>query len=1125
MQGKITYHQQVSYCGKARCRKCRDGIGHGPYWYAYQTRDGHTVRTYIGKKLPPEVAAVHEELSYHSKKPQQHGRQTITAPALRNIDEYIARGEVANAIPLLDNILAADPVNEAAVQRLMLILASSKRRGEALRAYQRFLDVLQRTTGNMPNTELQTLYETIRQGQEVSLTQQPFSLPAQTQQHIQTSEEYALDTDDISPLPIGRVRQSPLVGREQEIQHIRAMLDWTSHYISDPETKSSTRTGKKQVVAQKISIPTILPLDTQRRPQCVVLMGEAGIGKTRLAEEMSREAQRTGWNVLWSRAYTQESTVSYRLWHDILRNALHLHGWEERAFAIQPLASLLPELYTLKTAFSPPETLVEQEKTRIWDAARELLIAVSKHTPIVIVLDDIQWADVSSIDLLGYLARQIYRYPILIIATCRENEISGRPLRPLVSHMQREHSITTIDIEPLSSEQIGQLVTRIPNMPDLTEPLVQYIQTQSAGNPFFAEELARMMPPSTLPILPKTVAATLEHRMGKLSKDCQHLLNTASVLGGSFELPLISAMEAESNQFDEDHILDLLDEAIQAGVLTEEGLGTRISYHFWHPLLTTHLYEHISSVRRTRLHRRAAMLLRSMYMTREEEVAATIVHHLQRANAPTIQIAHYAEMAGHKAYMLPAYEEAASHYRLALQSLGVLQDEHETKKQPSDEDDPSYIIFLLERLAECLKILGKFEEARKYYTQLLERRYHLTPHPEQAIYAQETQLRAIIWGEIARAWRYEGKITQAHECCERGLKILREAHIADGPTWARLFYQQSGIYEQEGRYTEAWEAAQKSLALFLAFAKQREQGIESDSRLAATQPHTLDSIDATPQRTRSMLTLQGDPVDMGHTYSHLGVLANNTGQFTRALEYFNTALTIFELHERKRDIAHVTCNIGYVYLKLDNREEAQSALRRALTLGEQIEDEPLISVVYSDMAQLALLNNRLKEAENLYKGALTLAERFNDRIYMSRWHVALGTVYLAQQRFDEAITHILRGLRIGRDMHNHPCICAALIALGNTRIEQFTTARTRGLPTQIRSIYQAKRFIERARVLSNIETEQRIASHYALARLTILLGPVTEARKELQRVIEAAQQLELAYIKTQASALLASITI
>src|SRR6185312_12754445 len=132
MNGKVTYRQQVSFCGKPKCRKCRDGIGHGPYWYAYQIVNGHTVRTYIGKHLPSETMGGEDPL-------------TQLTP-LERADLHIANGAFSDAIDVLDRLLATDSMNEAAVQRLMTVLARLRRRAEALRAYQRLASVLQRSS-------------------------------------------------------------------------------------------------------------------------------------------------------------------------------------------------------------------------------------------------------------------------------------------------------------------------------------------------------------------------------------------------------------------------------------------------------------------------------------------------------------------------------------------------------------------------------------------------------------------------------------------------------------------------------------------------------------------------------------------------------------------------------------------------------------------------------------------------------------------------------------------------------------------------------------------------------------------------------------------------------------------
>src|SRR5581483_6019975 len=118
---------------------------------------------------------------------------------------------------------------------------------------------------------------------------------------------------------------------------------------------------------------------------------------------------------------------------------------------------------------------------------------------------------------------------------------------------------------------------------------------------------------------------------------------------------VIMAMEVTTPDSNEDIILDLLEEALRSGMLTEEGMGTHITYHFWHPLLESHLYERLSAARRASLHRRAAEVLSHLYQNHVEEEAATIVHHLIKGGADPSTIAQYAEMAGNHSYQLSSY--------------------------------------------------------------------------------------------------------------------------------------------------------------------------------------------------------------------------------------------------------------------------------------------------------------------------------------------------------------------------------------------------------------------------------------------------------------------------------------
>src|SRR5450755_1797439 len=658
MIGKVTYHQQVSYCGKPRCKKCREGTGHGPYWYSYQTVDGRTSRTYVGKNLPAEALAAIEGLQppapvYQSELEQekatiriytlgqfrlerrsspsnpewhtvteaawQHqrvrgllscllsspgrklGREQLmdalwpeldletatnrldravyslrqlfepargklaTSPLLLTEREVLVLAEqpqvwvdadaferlliqaresndpgkkeklleeamllyggdflpeaqraewsqprrdsllrawiglllelsdirnereaFASAIEPLDKLLAVDPANEAAVQRLMLRLAILGRRGEALRAYRKLASVLQQEYRIAPLPDTRAIYEKVRGGQRVPAEAAGNPSPG-TQLAGAEASRTPVRSDAPATIQIGRSHQSPLVGREQEVALLRDLV------VSTEQAAKFKMPGAKK--------SSMLALDTQRRPQCMLLMGEVGIGKTRLAEEVSRDAKRRNWAVAWSRVYAQEGSIPYRLWTEVLRKAMEQGAWQrqevsKRSLVFQPLSALLPDVLQpllVQTTYSsslPPE----QEQLRLWEAACELLKLISESTPLLIALDDLQWADASSCELLAYLSRRVHGYPIVIVGTCRDNELpANHALRPLLTDLQREHAVECLSLAPLTDEQIDVLVSSI----QVPQSLVQRIRKRAAGNPFFAEELARTIASST----------------------------------------------------------------------------------------------------------------------------------------------------------------------------------------------------------------------------------------------------------------------------------------------------------------------------------------------------------------------------------------------------------------------------------------------------------------------------------------------------------------------------------------------------------------------------------------------------------------------------------------------------
>ena len=547
-----------------------------------------------------------------------------------------SRGTLASAIELLERLLTADPTHETAIQRLMLLLTRLDRRGEALHIYQRLVGNLQREYESDPLPETYELYEALRQGHvEISTLEAsgpvtkeatPIADEIQHQPHTLPDPELQHHRGRAFPRPVFRLEshdRSPLMGRDQELMIMRGHL-----FAAEEAHKGTSGEHVPFTEHRAGDVQT-----RQKKTQFLLLMGEAGIGKTRIAEEFSLEAYAQGWSVAWGHAYEQERAVPFGPWMEALRTMLQeasleflissgepnsisladdLSGSSQSASSMKThlvkLSVCLPELaaYDTPTATHGAATSqihTAQERLLMWEAMHALLTTLSRETRLLLVLDDLQWADESSLELLAYLVRHVQDEPILLVGTCRDDELTTNAhLRTLINDLRREQSIATLSLQPLTNSQIGSMVAHLPN------DSVQSIQILAGGNPFFAEELARAS--STHPYSPKgstgemgiasqfrvsveevpsdingdvrlseTIASILERRLSRLSKDCLALLEKASVLGDSFDLNQLPLMTGDRGP-EEEAMLDLLEEALRAGFLTEERIGTGITYHF-----------------------------------------------------------------------------------------------------------------------------------------------------------------------------------------------------------------------------------------------------------------------------------------------------------------------------------------------------------------------------------------------------------------------------------------------------------------------------------------------------------------------------------------------------------------
>jgi tetratricopeptide (TPR) repeat protein len=407
------------------------------------------------------------------------------------------------------------------------------------------------------------------------------------------------------------------------------------------------------------------------RGRVVLISGEAGIGKTRLSEEAGHLAVDRGFRLLRASCFLDEGAPPFWLWIQILRGLVAKAGPDVEALLGSrraEVARLVPEL----ARPGDPEFVMDAgARFRLLDALAGSLRAFAERQPLVVVLDDLHWADGASLQMLRHCAREVRDAPIVVIGAYRDTELRG-PLGDVITDLRR---VTDgIALTGLTPEDIGLLIA--PWTSD-TPRLVRVVTQETGGNPFFVKEVVRLLAAqgrldedidlSSLPVLPQTVRDVIDHHLARLSQPCHDALELAAVLGHEFAIAILS----EVSDVPPDRLLDLIGEAVSARVLAEVP-DVPATFRFSHALVREAVYEGLGPVRSRRLHQRIGDALERAYRGRDEH-AATLAHHFLRAAplTPSEKAVSYSSRAGELAARSVAYEQAARHFEDALRALDL----------------------------------------------------------------------------------------------------------------------------------------------------------------------------------------------------------------------------------------------------------------------------------------------------------------------------------------------------------------------------------------------------------------------------------------------------------------------
>ena len=923
-------------------------------------------------------------------------------------------GATASAIETADRWLRLNPLEEVAYRRLMRLHFMSGDRAAALRAYEICREVLDRELGVPPDPQTSALAERVRM-----------------------APRSARESDQPRSLPPASNLDKPLVGRADEFTKLVELYHTAS----------------------------------QGRTQVAVLQGEAGIGKTRLATEFLAWAGAQGAEVLHGRAYETAGRLPYQPLVDALRP--HLEHEAAPAALLSPvwlteLSRLLPELRDRSPDLPLPGGDEAAARTRLFEALVRLGRAIADRAPLVLFIDDVQWADVASLDVLNYVSRRWKEDEtrVLLLFSLRAEALATTPaIDEWLLGLRRDVPVAQIDLGPLSFEDTVQLLQALePESPPAaeSEEFARWIFTETRGQPFYIVETVRTLlergasasppgaeatwtkdllhPPersATRSVLPPSVRQIIQARLAPLPQAARDLLAAASILGQGFTFELL----CEVGRLTEDEALPALDAVVRGNLLHETGETERQSgdgqYIFAHDKIRDVVYSEAGEARRRVFHRRAMEALET-----GGAPAAELARHALAAglDEPALR---FSIAAGDEAMQLLAARDAAAHYERAIRLAERL--------RRSDE-----IAELHARRGHAFVSMGIWPEARRELEVAL------------AGFGAEQQD------------RYAEILTDITEACWWMLDIPA---IRQYTTEALALANQLGRGDIEMKAIAWLAAVEGSQGNLISGLEQNQRAIERARALGVPPPeitghyypitlYWLGRMEEAVQASREAVAVAQQENDISWVMSslpHLGMALASTGQYAEAMRVFEEARRLGREYRLDTLLARAICMSAGFHLDIFNFARAESLAQEARELARSSNFSPPAVSAGIDLLLNYARQHEAGRADSLIDEVASIAEQtsgFHGWLWKIRLAEARAELALARNAPEEALRWageaIEQSRERGRVKYQVVALTTraqALIDLARTKeaITDLRAAVTLARPTEDLALFCARR--------------------------------------------------------------------
>jgi DNA-binding SARP family transcriptional activator len=898
-------------------------------------------------------------------------RELAVEVSARLLAHHTKTHDVDRGIQTAIRVLALDPLLEAVHRTLMRLYSAQGRRGAALRQYQSCLAILRQELGAEPEPETRALYRELLQREPEDNRADP-TVATSPWQGGGSHERFRGD--------------SRLVGRTAELSLL-------------------TRAREHAWKGQRI---------------LAIVTGEAGAGKTRLVEEAMAQAQREGARVQLGRAYEGEQ-LSFSPWVDALRSGGLV------AYARQPgalaecwrleLARLFPELGP--TSSSPPRS---EDYVRLFEAIAVLLRAVSQQQPLMLVLEDLHWADEPSLRLLAFLARRLVGGPVSVVASFRPDEVPhGHALRRTLAELEREGRLVKVELSGLTLAETAELVGALARSGTSSlaiAHIVEQLWTTSGGNPFVIVETMRTLEEAdvvsaTMIPLPRKVRDVIRSRLDRLGERPRSVVAAAAVIGREFDFAVLERVAGRPAR----EVAEAVEELVARRLM--HVVGERLD--FTHERIREVAYEEVVPTTRRVLHLAVADALTMIYRGRVDDVADQIGHHYVRASEAAKAIPYlvrFAELASQR-YALDHAYAALEQAMAGVAQLPTAERDHGrldlTLRQAfvmSTQGRLREILTLLVNHAELLERVDDARLAAEYYFRLGLTRFYVGDYAqahdaaEQALRHGERAGEPLQVGKalyvLALTSYGRGKSQTGISCATRAIPLVDRP---DAKYWLGLVYFSLGLNSVvAGAFDAALAATERAHAIGTTIGDSR---IVAGAGYVTAWAHALrGEHDLAVTTARRAIDASRDPTASGLASGALGHAHLQRGDAAAAIKVLEEVVEHFQRMPFRSAVGRHMAYLSEAYLLAGQLARARTIGEEALELGRVDRNQLIIGLAERALGRIALATRRLADAHAHLSRALAAFSECEATFEAGRTHMDLGDLFTAENHPSRVREHL-----------------------------------------------------------------------------------------------------------------------